>query len=305
MTEGLSRQDRRNTPAEGITGTPLNHTQLIHLHGQVAPKFEQIWREGERNEGRWMGDNWNENQRSKIRRQRRQAYSLAILASKLRYISATQKQLRTSYVVEPVSDPDDEIKAQLATLQMKAVENRSNAKYVDSHTFESGLAIKYGVRRVGMDTTSVMPRVKSYSVDWKNFVWDTNAREYDVKKDALFCAEVEKLPRIYLERKYGKDAITDIAGQTGNSAFSGRNKLSYYVNFTKDSGSPMPYDQIALFKHCQKTARTFYYVLFQDTAKAHNLSSPVVGKYRSEEEANQTLRELNVTSLKDYRKREK
>lgn len=290
--EGLKQSDKKT---EAVGETPLNHTQLIHLHSQVLPKFEQIWLEGERNEGRWMGDNWNQSQRAKIRRQKRQAYSLAILASKLRYISATQKQLRTSFVVEPVSDPNDEIKAQLATLQMRAVENRSNAKYVDSHTFESGLAVKYGVRRVGMDTSSIMPRVKSYSVDWKNFVWDVNAREYDIKKDALFEAEVEKLPRIYLERVYGKEQITGTAGQT-HSAFSGRNKLSYFVNFVKDASEPKPYDMISLFKHCQKTARTFHYVMFQDSANQHSLNSPVIGKYRSSEEANQVLRELNISN---------
>jgi hypothetical protein len=290
--EGLKQSDKKT----GEVGeTPLNHTQLIHLHSQVLPKFEQIWIEGERNEGRWMGDNWNQSQRAKIRRQKRQAYSLAILASKLRYISATQKQLRTSFVVEPISDPNDEIKAQLATLQMRAVENRSNAKYVDSHTFESGLAVKYGVRRVGMDTSSIMPRVKSYSVDWKNFVWDTNAREYDIKKDALFEAEVEKLPRVYLERIYGKENITGTAGQT-HTAFSGRNKLSYFVNFIKDASEPKPYDMISLFKHCQKTARTFYYVMFQDSANQHSLNSPVIGKYRSSEEAHQVLRELNISN---------
>ena len=297
MTEGISKQDRRETPPEGVQGTPLSHSQLIELHSQAAPKFEQWWREGERNERRWMGDNWDESQRAKIRRQRRQAYSLAILASKLRYISATQKQLRTSYVVEPVSDPDDEIKAQLATLQMRAVENRSNAKYVDSQTFESGLAIKYGVRRVGLDTSSIIPRVKSYSTDWKNFVWDINSREYDIKKDSIFCAEVEKLPRIWLERVYGKEAISDTSGGTVVSSFAGRTKLSYFVQFQKDSGQIKPYDMISLFKHCQKNVRTFYYVVYPDTAGVHNLNSPVIGKYKSEQEANQVLRELNVTNL--------
>ena len=292
--EGLRTSDKK-IENNNVDNAVLSHTQLIQMHSQVLPKFEQIWAEGERNESRWMGDNWSQSQRAKIRRQRRQAYSLAILASKLRYISATQKQLRTSYVVEPVSDPNDEIKAQLATLQMKAVENRSNAKYVDSHTFESGLAIKYGVRKVGMDTSSIMPRVKSYSIDWKNFVWDLNAREYDIKKDALFEAEVEKLPRIYLERVYGKENISGIASQA-HSSFSGRNKLSYYVNFIKDASAPNPYDMISLFKHCQKTTRTFYYVLFQDTAQQHDLNSPVIGKYKTEAEAHEVLRELNVTN---------
>lgn len=297
MAVGINKKDRRDVPAEGVTGTPLNHTHLMELHSAIAPRFEQWWREGERNERRWMGDNWDETQRAKIRRQKRQAYSLAILASKLRYISATQKQLRTSYVVEPVSDPNDEVKAQLATLQLRAVENRSNSKYVDSSTFESGLAIKYGVRKVGLDTSSVIPRVKSYTIDWKNFVWDLNSREYDIKKDSMFCAEVEKLPRIWLEKVYGKDAITGVAGGDAVSAFAGRTKMSYFVNFQKDHNNEMPYDMISLFRHYQKAIRTFYYVIFPDTSNFHNLNTPVVGKYKSEEEAKMKLRELNVPNL--------
>lgn len=296
-SEGISTKDRKEVPAEGITDAPLKHSDLIHLHTQVSGQFEQYWKDGERNENRWMGNNWNESQRAKIRRQKRQAFSLAILASKLRYVSATQKQLRTSFVVEPLSDPNDEIKAQLATLQMRAVENRSNAKYVDSHTFESGLAIKYGVRRVGLDSTSIIPRIKSYSVDYKNFVWDLNAREYDIKKDALWCAEVEKLPRVYLEQVYGKDVVTDVAGGSQVSSFAGRAKLSYFVEFVKDSNNKKPYDMISLFKHCQKVVRTFYYVIYPDTAGVHELNSPVIDKYKSRAEAEMVLRELNVTNM--------
>ena len=296
MNQGILKKDVQDVSSEGIKDTPLSHTQLIEMHSQVSARFEQIWKEGERNERRWMGDNWSESQRAKIRRQRRQAYSLAILASKLRYISATQKQLRTSFVVEPVSDPNDEVKAQLATLQMKAVENRSNAKYTDSHTFESGLAIKYGVRRVGLDDTSVMPRVKSYSVDYKNFVWDLNAREYDIKKDALWCAEVEKLPRVWLEQVYGEDAISNVA-VGGSTAFKGRDKMSYFVKFQKDGQKNNPYDMISLFKHCQKVTRTFYYVIFPDSANLHDLNTPVIDKYKSEDEAEMVLRELNAGNM--------
>lgn len=297
MIETLATQDRSNTPANGIQGTPLSISALLQFHNSVASEFQKIWREGEKNEGRWVGDNWTESQRAKIRRQRRQAYSLAILASKLRYISATQKQLRTSYRVEPTSDPNDEIKAELATIQMKAVENRSNAKYTDSDTFDAGLAIKYGVKRVGLDRDSIIPRVKSYTVDWKNFVWDLNSREYDIKKDGLWCAEVEKFPRYYLESIYGKDAISNIAGGNNGTAFNGRNKLNYYINFQKSPSEPLPLDNISLFKHCQKVSRPYYYVLFADQANIHKLNSPVVGKYKTKKEADEILRQLNLTNL--------
>lgn len=298
MIDGINKADRKTTPVDGITDAPLSHTMLMQLHNQVASRFQAYWESGEKNEQRWLGNNWSENQRSKIRRQKRQAYSLAILASKLRFITATQKQLRTSYKIEATSDTNDEVKAEIATIQMRAVENRSNAKYIDSDTFEAGLAIKYGVRRVGLDNKSVIPRVKSYTVDWKNFVWDLNNRDYDIKVDSLWCAEVEKVERHFLEKMYNEDAVSGIAGSsTGASAFSGRDKMSYFVNFKKDSGHPLPYDMISLFKHCQRVTRPYHYVLFADQANHHKLNTPVVGKWKDRIEAEQVLADLNVPNL--------
>jgi hypothetical protein len=292
MAKGINKDQKKENGGE--IKAPLSHTDLIQFHNQVASKFTQIWKSGRKNEKRWLGDNWDESQKSKIRRQNRQAYSLPLLSAKLHFISATQKQLRTSYRLEPTSDPSAEIPAELATIQMRQVEARSNTKYIDSDTFDSGLAIKYGVRKVGLDPKSVIPRVVSTAVPWDNFVWDLNSREYDIKEDALFCAEVEKSPRVFLEQIYGKEAITGTAGQTQNSAFAGRHKMSYYVTFSKDINNPKPYDMISLFKHCQKVTRTFYYVLFADKANLHKLKSPLVGKYRTRSEAEDVLREMRI-----------
>lgn len=294
MIEKLFSPKRDEVPEEGITGTPLTHTDLINIHNAVASPFMKIWEEGEKNEQRWMGNNWTESKRAKIKRQRRQAYSLPILASKLRYISATQKQLRTSFLVEPTSDPNDEIKGELATIQMKAVEARSNARYTDSDVFEAGLAIKYGVKKIWLDPSSPIPRVITPVVDWKNFVWDLNAREYEIRNDALWEAEIDRQTRQYLELVYGKKAVSGIAGGQSIGSFKGRDKIDYYVR-AKDATRDNPYDLISLFKHCQKTFRTYYYVIFPDSAGLHpTLKNVVVGRYKTYEDAQGVLRQLQL-----------
>lgn len=292
--EKLFSPKRDKVPAEGITGTPLSITDLVQFHDAVSGKFMKIWQEGEKNEQRWMGNNWDESKRAKIRRQKRQAYSLPILASKLRYISATQKQLRTSYRIDPTSDPNDEIKAELATIQVKAVEARSNGKYTDSDIFEAGLAIKYGARKVWLDTFSPIPKVVTPTLDWKNVVWDLNAREYEVRNDALWMAEVDRLYRHYLEGIYGKEAIEDIAEGNSISAFTGRDKLDYWIK-THNAMGKHAFDLISLFKHYQKTYRTYYYVLFPDTAGLHpQLNTMVIDKCKTYEDAEKKLRSLQL-----------
>lgn len=294
MKEKLFSPKRDKVPIEGITGTPLSITDLIGLHNAVSGRFTDIWEKGEENEQRWIGNNWTESKRAKIRRQKRQAYSLPILASKLRYISAMQKQLRTSFRVNPIADPNDEIKAELATLQMKQVEARSNAKYTDSEVFEAGLAIKYGVKKVWLDSTSPIPRVITPVIDWKNIVWDLNAREYEVRKDALWMAEVDRVTREYINAKYGELAGKGVTAGQSPSALVGRDKINYWIKSATIADSENNYDLISLFYHTQMTYRTYWYVLFPDSANLHNLPSPLVGRYKTNEEANKVLRGLQI-----------
>src|ERR1017187_2697766 len=105
--------------------SPLSVSDLIQIHNQGVTKFQEIWTEGDKNERSWLGKNWTEQQELDIRNQDRQPYSFPLIANKLQIISATQKKTRTSFKVEAVSDPNDEMKADLATIFIKDVEKQS------------------------------------------------------------------------------------------------------------------------------------------------------------------------------------
>ena len=42
MVEGINKADRKNTPVEGVTDSPLSHTMLMQLHNQVASRFQSL-----------------------------------------------------------------------------------------------------------------------------------------------------------------------------------------------------------------------------------------------------------------------
>lgn len=267
--------------------SPLAVSDLIQIHNQGVTKFMQIWTEGDNNERSFMGKNWTPQQEIDIKAQDRQPYSFPLIANKLQIISATQKKTRTSFKVEAVSDPNDEMKADLATILIKDVEKQSKFKYLESDVFDRGLMIKYGVSEIYLDWVNAARMPKVRLVDWKNFIWDSNSKVYD-RSDSFFDCKIEKIYRYQLEAE-GYDT-TLIPTQTTGS-FLGRNMDNYYITHSKD-GHP-EFDVITLFHHYQKVNREYHVLIFPDSQGLLGLKDVTVGKFRSKKDAEMKARELD------------
>lgn len=278
---------RKLLPEEG--DTPLTVTDLVGFHNAVNSKFTSIWAEGEENEQRWIGNNWLPELRTEIESQGRNAYSIPIAQAKIRHVSSAFRQVRTSHKVEAKSDPSDEPKAQLAQLRLRDIEKRSQGKFTDVDVFESGVAIKYGVRKIDIDDRDGYEKVITKVWDYRNFVWDLNATSYDYKETALWCAEVERVTKSYLRQKYPQ-ADETYWGTEQFGSFDGRDKIGYFV--TKNNVADNEYDLISKFTHYHKVLREFHCVLFPDSEGIHGITSPMVGKYKTKKEADQVLKDL-------------
>lgn len=267
--------------------TPLSLAELLSLHDQSMTYFTPKFENGANNERRYLGDNWTPEQKAEIKNQGRQPYSIPIIQTKLNIVSATQKESRTSYKVDAVSDPQDEVKAELATLQIKEVEKRSKFKYLESDIFDLGLSISHGVTKMDLDYSNGYPSVVVKPVDYRNFVWDSNSIAYDIDKDALFVCELEKLYRYQLDEKYDTSGIS-------TSDQDGRGKVSYYCS--PNTNGQTEYDVVSVFNHFHKVLRDYYCVIFPDTQGIAGKSG-LIGKYRTKAEAESMLKELNYDYL--------
>lgn len=274
----------------GILNTPLSLSDLLRFYDVVIPYFQDKWDDGIENEKRWTeAKNWTDAQVREIKSQNRQPYSFPIAVTKLLTISAAQKQTRTSFKVEAVSDPNDEIKAELAGLFIKDIEKRSKFKYVESEVFDSALGIKYGVSKINLDKSQYPPQIKIENVDYRRIVWDTNSRKYDLNEDALFMGELDYVYRYILESE-GIDTSTISIGVA--NSFQGREPTQYFI--TPSKGEDRAYDKIAVINHYHKVIRKYYCVIFPDTQNLYNFTDTVVGEYRTKKEAEIKLRMLNV-----------
>ena len=268
--------------------TPLSASDLISLHDQGIQFFTKKWELGSENEGYQKIDNWSADKKKKIKGQGRQVYSIPIAITKINTVYATQRQARTQYKVEAKVDPNDEIKAEIATLMLRDDEKTSKFKFIESEVFQSGVGVQYGAGEPYVDYSKITPKIKFRKLDYKNVVWDTNAREYDLE-DALWQAKIDRMYRWQYEQQYGKD---DINGQVNsNEGKWGRGKTSYYVTHNPNGKSEL--DIISVFTHYQKVTRQYFYTIHPN--QLGFLGEGVyMKKFRTEQEAQEHLREVNI-----------
>lgn len=267
----------------------LSATDLQYFHDQIIQYFTEKWNEGSENERYMKAKNWSSEQETKVQNQNRIPYSMAVMATKLNIIKATQRQARTQFKVSARVDPNDEIKAELATLMLRDDEKNSKFKYIESEIFDSGLSVKYGAGEIYMDYSDFIPKVKFRKLDYKDVVWDINSREYDLS-DALFVAKIDRVYRFQLKQEYPEYA--DELSQDFNRI--GRSKNAYYV--TKNPNGKNDFDIISKFTHYQKVVRTSWYVLHPDT-KGILGEGLYTKKFKTQEEAERHLREINIPYL--------
>lgn len=272
------------------------------MHNDVIPKFTEYWASGEENERYKRAENWSEEQKAQIQAQGRQALSFGLIPTKCNQFLAEQRKNRTDWKVLATQDPNDEIKAELATIQLRDAAKRNNFAYVESDIFDSGLTVKYGVAKVCVEKDRYYNDVvKIEDVDYRNFVWDINATDYE-RKEAKFMAEIRKMYRDEVYKKYGINNRTrDLASGQDIQEF-GREKLEYYVSFSGDrSLAPGGIDRtdlmdiISVITHYQKAIRTYYCVVFTDTEGLHGEPGKIISeKFKSKAKAQKRLADLLV-----------
>lgn len=250
-----------------MLNTPLKITDLVALVDAVIPRFQEVWKEGEENERYKKASHWSETQRKAIESQDRIPYSLGISQHKLNLFTAQQRVNRTSWKVEATEDPADEIKAEIASLQLRDTENRSGMKYLESDVFDSGVGVKFGVYKLNVTKdNNLRDCIKIDEVDYRNFIWDINATDYELNK-SLFMAEKRNLYRKQVEEEYGKEA----ANRT-NADYEvwGREKLKFWISSSGDTNNP--YDVLTVIDLYLQVNRKYHCVIFNGEKVAQEKS---------------------------------
>lgn len=276
-----------------ITGTPLTYSDLVQLHTDILPVFSPSWERGEENERYVKYGHWSKKQKDEIEKTR-QAYSFALIANKINTICALQRSSRTGFRVEAAQDPNDEIKAELATIEMRDFERRTSFKYVESETFTQGVGVDYGAVEVYLDhDKDYNTVVNTRPLDYRLVVWDSNSRDY-LLKDALFVAK--RRPRYRKDMREDFGPIVDRISVGDMFTANARPTINYFIRESRDGNTD--YDLITEITHYQRVKRTYYCALFDDHLNLNGkLGSRAVGKYRNRKEAEEKIREMKIPYL--------
>lgn len=251
--------------------------------------FNEKWKTAEENERLKSPDHWTAEQKSAINAQGRIDYSIGLMSAKENQVITFQRNNRTEFDVKATNDPNDELKAEVAKVQIKDVEKRSDFDFVESDVFDAGLTAFVGVYELFFEKDQDFNDVLSVGeVDYKNFMWDANAFDYE-KNKSLWQTKFRKIYRYQLRDEYGEEAAKD-----ANNVFKtqwGRKQQTFYLS----QGENSDYDLITLFEHYQKVIVDYHYVIFNDHLNVHGLKDkPIALKTRDKKQADALLRKLQA-----------
>ena len=260
---------------------PLNVQELCLMYIQNFGYFDKLWRRGEENERYISADHHTDEDKRDYANDGRYPYSVALTAQKINTIMASDKENRTSFKVEAISDPNDEIKAEIAGLRLKNIEARSGLKYIESDVTLSGVGVIYGVTAIRTKLNDAGDtEIYLEEVDYKDFIWDANAKTYE-KHDAVFMAEKTRAYRYQIEADYPD---IDFNNPGLGDWWNGRSFVEYFIS----TNLKMEYDLITKFTHYQKVLRDYYCVFF---------NGEKVAEYRDKADADDILKRLKMPFL--------
>ena len=240
---------------------------------------QEKWDKAEENERYRRVDHFDAKTKQDIESQGRQAYSIGLISSKGSQIVAEQRKNRTEWKVKAAIDRDDEIKAEIATIQLKDDENRCKFIDTESEQFDSGTLVHSGVFELYLDSDedfNLVPNIKG--VDYKNFMWDANSVDYNLE-DALWVTKLRKAYRHQIEEEYGKQKTRRL---TAGEYHWGRNSHQFYISPTADA----KYDILTVFDFYLRVYRDYYIVLFNDWVRGKEIKE----EYRTMKEAKKALK---------------
>lgn len=287
-----------------ITGNPeykIDLNTLISIHEGAIDYFNKLHERGAENERYYSADPFTDKQKSEYAVQDRLPFSISSIPHKLNSIISTERANRVSWKAKAKIDPEDisqdpqqrqqlfekEIKAELATLRLKMIEQQNSAQYKYSDIFASGVAIIYGVAKIWIDNNKYGdPQIKLGEVDYKNMIWDVNSTEYE-HNDANWIAEKRYAYRIDLKKEYPNKKV-DLLSIGDAASRWGREKIQYYVNYNKGGNSDL--DLLTVLEHYHKVLRNYYTVIF---------NGQIVACERNKKDAEELVRMLNIPYFVD------
>jgi len=160
---------------------------IRHLQDTVYPKAEE-------NARFLRGQHWTEDEINAHTLEGYKAYSIPLIATKLNRVLAVQRTNRFDSKCFGRS-PEDELGAEVKNYLIKYVLDYNKFKYSESDTYRDGLCKKYGVMCAEPNyEDNPEGEISMHRDDWREFYWDTNAKEYDLS-DATFMGTVKWIPK--------------------------------------------------------------------------------------------------------------
>lgn len=206
--------------------------ELIDIFETAYQKFNtDYWTDGDSNARFMRAKHWTDSQIDDHALQSRQSYSIPLLETKMATIIS--QQMKNPYDIIAIGrTEEDEVPAEIKNAIFKQISDINELPYLLSEVYYDALVKKYGVLKRYIDySENVEGEIKLEKVIYKDFLWDTNCKKYNISRYAQWACEQiymtkQDLKDLYPEVDFSKLPDSDNEGGS-NIWYTGQNGMNY------------------------------------------------------------------------------
>lgn len=247
-------------------------SELIDIFETAYTDFKtKYWTDGDENARFMRAKHWSDEQEESHTLQGRQAYSIPILESKMATIIS--QQMQNPYDIIAIGrTEEDEVPAEIKNAIFKQISDINELTYLMSEAYQDALIKKYGVLKRYIDySENVEGDIKVEKVIYKNFLWDTNCKKYNISRYAQWGCE-----QIYMTKQDLKDLNPEADfSNLPDSDNDGGDKIWY----SRQNGM----NYVKVIKFYERRYKKTYKVTYLSGKTEDEDTKPEIGEYTQEE----------------------
>ena len=247
-------------------------SELIDIFETAYTDFQtKYWTDGDENARFMRAKHWSDEQEESHTLQGRQAYSIPILESKMATIIS--QQMQNPYDIIAIGrTEEDEVPAEIKNAIFKQISDINELTYLMSEAYQDALIKKYGVLKRYIDySENVEGDIKVEKVIYKNFLWDTNCKKYNISRYAQWGCE-----QIYMTKQDLKDLNPEADfSNLPDSDNDGGDKIWY----SRQNGM----NYVKVIKFYERRYKKTYKVTYLSGKTEDEDTKPEIGEYTQEE----------------------
>lgn len=178
--------------------------EVIDFHQAWLPSFTDDWEQAKDRVNLLYDEHWSQEEKNEHISEGRLPLNVPLLFAKVLSLLGFEKQNSNLLTLEP-EGKEDELTAEIGTIQMKRIQKKSHWEYLRSEAFFSGIVPLFGVYKIEEEVNEEGDiEARIVNIPYSRIIFERNFKRYDMTD----CYRIQEFEWVYPEDLELEDRFT-------------------------------------------------------------------------------------------------